>query len=655
MDFLFDPDVKSLYTLSLNQLCITMDETTLRSLLEQLQPSLCLEILWKTLCVDDFRSKIKVDKVSSGHEMALIMSNPTPFLSYSQLTIDKIEHHGASQQTEFIDNVNFSSFFNQELFFKLVEVTNLRDQLFTLFQICVQIKGFNFPLNFAQDWIASEILDINEKVERGLKLGVFLGDSGWLNESALVLSHTYKIITTKWMCHDQKLQLLKTLQCLTKWLIVLSYYHNFKDAKIVLRHMLHTIHIIKQIEEKTLCIAYACVAVSEYYFKLQQFDEAWSWGAKAILELHKNSGHLKVIVLSHGVKVCTVLNKLNIARMLKTQMNAFKEEISDYTLYHVLLNESHYFYTIYQQQHILPWLFRNHYILLDYSRNLFGYYNLHTAMIMVEYVTLRHAVRNGFLLKFIIDDTMRCLLQAINIMHKIGLPDDNMLLVKAYQMKTLVVQDLVVGLENEYPYSIGLNDFTERIERQNIKRESREMLRKAEIFHLNFLEKNLKSAIRNTLVTAHLHTYLGRFYIFQKNYSRSKELLFRALEIKKLLLGENHISFAQTLSVLARLHVTSNKFQEAEVLYLQVIKIYQNSLDGPHLELQLTILELMEIYKNLNNTEKWNRYSNYFTWLNKTYNEWLLELQSIGIDNNCKKEDFSLEKFKCILNKCNCN
>lgn len=47
MDFICNPGVKSLYTLSLNQLCITMDETTLRSLLEQLQPSLCLEILWK--------------------------------------------------------------------------------------------------------------------------------------------------------------------------------------------------------------------------------------------------------------------------------------------------------------------------------------------------------------------------------------------------------------------------------------------------------------------------------------------------------------------------------------------------------------------------------------------------------------------------------
>lgn len=52
------------------------------------------------------------------------------------------------------------------------------------------------------------------------------------------------------------------------------------------------------------------------------------------------------------------------------------------------------------------------------------------------------------------------------------------------------------------------------------------MLRKAEIFHLNFLEKNLKSAIRNTLVTAHLHTYLGRFYIFQKNYSVMFKLFF---------------------------------------------------------------------------------------------------------------------------------
>lgn len=52
------------------------------------------------------------------------------------------------------------------------------------------------------------------------------------------------------------------------------------------------------------------------------------------------------------------------------------------------------------------------------------------------------------------------------------------------------------------------------------------MLRKAEAFHLNSLKMNLKSGIRNTLVTAHLHSYLGRFHIYQKNYSVMFKLFF---------------------------------------------------------------------------------------------------------------------------------
>lgn len=46
--------------------------------------------------------------------------------------------------------------------------------------------------------------------------GIFLGDAGWLNESAQVLSHTHKIMNTKWECFDQNLKLLKNIQCLTK-------------------------------------------------------------------------------------------------------------------------------------------------------------------------------------------------------------------------------------------------------------------------------------------------------------------------------------------------------------------------------------------------------------------------------------------------------
>jgi len=53
---------------------------------------------------------------------------------------------------------------------------------------------------------------------------------------------------------------------------VVSNYHNIGEAKVVLQHMLHTINIIEQIKERTLCIAYAYVAVSQYFYVLREFD-----------------------------------------------------------------------------------------------------------------------------------------------------------------------------------------------------------------------------------------------------------------------------------------------------------------------------------------------------------------------------------------------
>lgn len=53
----------------------------------------------------------------------------------------------------------------------------------------------------------------------------------------------------------------------------MSNYHNFDEAKVVLQHMLQTIGIIEKLEERTLCIAYAYVAVSQYYYVLMEFNE----------------------------------------------------------------------------------------------------------------------------------------------------------------------------------------------------------------------------------------------------------------------------------------------------------------------------------------------------------------------------------------------
>lgn len=52
--------------------------------------------------------------------------------------------------------------------------------------------------------------------------GIFLGDAGWLIESSEVLGHTFNIMNTKWKCLDKNLKLLKSLQCLTKLVEVLT-------------------------------------------------------------------------------------------------------------------------------------------------------------------------------------------------------------------------------------------------------------------------------------------------------------------------------------------------------------------------------------------------------------------------------------------------
>lgn len=56
-----------------------------------------------------------------------------------------------------------------------------------------------------------------------------------------------------------------------RWLIVTSKYQNFDD--VVLQHMLRTINIIEQIEERTLCIAHAYLAVSQYHYTSMAFNE----------------------------------------------------------------------------------------------------------------------------------------------------------------------------------------------------------------------------------------------------------------------------------------------------------------------------------------------------------------------------------------------
>lgn len=53
----------------------------------------------------------------------------------------------------------------------------------------------------------------------------------------------------------------------------MSNFHDFDEGQIVLQLMLVAINTLEQIEGRTLCIAYAYVALSQYYYVLMEFNE----------------------------------------------------------------------------------------------------------------------------------------------------------------------------------------------------------------------------------------------------------------------------------------------------------------------------------------------------------------------------------------------
>ncbi|XP_060840464.1 amyloid protein-binding protein 2 isoform X2 [Rhopalosiphum padi] len=652
------PNVESLYNKSLNQLCYSMNEDILLNVMKWLPPSISLQIVWKVLRVNDGSEKFiynhmlpdsELSSINRGREiaqMSLHNSGYTAPVSYRQMSSETHEGFATIQQTKFVDHFNFSNHFDLNLFSKFVDVTNYRSELFTIFQICVQMNGFQFPKQLADEWIKIDIQDNNDNVyvhhiDQGLKLGIFLGDAGWFSECALVLSHTYQIITTKWVCHDQNLKLVKIIQCLTKWLLVVSNYHNFDEAKVVLQHMLQTIGIIEKLEERTLCIAYAYVAVSQYYYVLMEFNEAWSWAVKAVYELRdKSADILKLLVISHAVRVCSVLNKLSTARKLLNQLHTYEKEIDQNIHVDMLLNEACYSL----KADLAKDSINSYYIALDSRRNLFGYYNLHTAIVFVDYAYARY-VCDYSTTDF--NEAMRSILQGIFIMEKIGLPNDNMLLVNAGRIKALILEEKALDIMDRDLQADGIKRLLERMKKN--------MLNEAEALHLKALQVSLQAVGVKALLTAKSYCNLGRLYQSQEKFTQSEKMHLKAIEIKESILGKDNPEVALSLGHLASLYTYQlKKYEEAEVLYLRSKTIYETTYGRQYTGLLYDFQGLVEVYRELNNTEKYNQYTENILRFHETREAWLHEVHT-ATDENCTKDDLSLEKFKCILNECACD
>jgi len=80
-----------------------------------------------------------------------------------------------------------------------------------------------------------------------------------------------------------------------------------------------------------------------YIFTINVIFKAWSWAVKAVYELRdKNADILKLLVISHAIRVCSVLNKLSTAKKLINQLHTYEKEIDQNIYVDMLLNEACY-------------------------------------------------------------------------------------------------------------------------------------------------------------------------------------------------------------------------------------------------------------------------------------------------------------------------
>ncbi|MEA5452821.1 FxSxx-COOH system tetratricopeptide repeat protein [Leptolyngbya sp. CCNP1308] len=100
-----------------------------------------------------------------------------------------------------------------------------------------------------------------------------------------------------------------------------------------------------------------------------------------------------------------------------------------------------------------------------------------------------------------------------------------------------------------------------------------------------------------TLNLAFLLNQIGYFLYEQRRYREVKPLYVQALEIRKSVLGEDHLSTAQSLNNLAELYKSEGHYRDAELLYLKALQIWQLRLGEEHPDTATSLNNLAGLYE----------------------------------------------------------
>lgn len=166
-----------------------------------------------------------------------------------------------------------------------------------------------------------------QEIEKGLRLGTFLYQSGWLEDSVTVLNSTKTVINR---LREDYTKLILQLDCYQKLLHVQASFCCYKDAAVTTTV---TNSLIERIQESHLInrnlnhpvdeiLASSLFAnfyqnLSVLHFNRSEYDLSYTWGVKALEYIKSNTpAKITIDVLRQAAKSCVVKRKFQIANLL---------------------------------------------------------------------------------------------------------------------------------------------------------------------------------------------------------------------------------------------------------------------------------------------------------------------------------------------------
>uniref|UniRef100_A0A1Q3G2B5 Putative kinesin light chain n=2 Tax=Culex tarsalis TaxID=7177 RepID=A0A1Q3G2B5_CULTA len=514
-----------------------------------------------------------------------------------------------------------------------------------------------------------------DQIDNGIRLGSFLCESGWLEDSLHVFNITLDMIQ---LLRASYMRYLIELNCIQKLLCAQTAFCCFKEANVTCAQALAIIDKLTQQHQQDLKLsasAQPCSSsssscssrksshsfsasygedvdalsnipnsllaniyqqISVLHFYRSEYDLSYRWSIRALKHINKHTpDRIIVDVLRQVAKSCVVKRQFQSASMLIKQAvcrarNSFGTNHQKYA--DALLDYGFFLLNVDSIANSVAVYTEAHEILC----RIFGPRNLHVAVAHEDLAYCLYVLEysSG---KF--DSATANVERAIDIMKEL-VPSNHLMLASAKRVKALILEE------------IALDTMASTIDYNRCK----SLLEQSEELHRSALHLSLEAFGETNVQTAKHYGNLGRLYQSMSKFDDAEQMHKRAIRIKTHILGPYDYEVGLSIGHLASLYnYHMQKHLEAEELYLKSIEISLRLFGESYSGLEYDYRGLIHIYEYTGDQARYDQYSN-------VLEEWrMLRENNQAVRNNFPAdltEDSSMEevtrKFFQMCSNINC-